>query len=152
MHACPPQPGADRHFAAGFQHPRRGAETLFVKLRISHAPSIFPDVVNTVPRLFALLDVDVQRFNQRFPTTLIEFVITPIHPWLPWPAVSVDRWGNLAEVLLGRRAVENRCGWREEFRRRVPDPNRTIAPNHRTGSFGETPTGGFAPCARRELR
>jgi len=63
MPAGPLEPGADRHFAAGFQHARGGAETLLVKPRISQAPSIFPEVVNTVPRLLVLVGVDVQRFN-----------------------------------------------------------------------------------------
>jgi hypothetical protein len=36
--------------------------------------------VNTVPRLLALVGVDVQRFNQRCQTTLVKFVLTPIPP------------------------------------------------------------------------
>ena len=72
-----------------------------------------PDVVNTVPRLLVLVGVEIQRFNQGFQMTFIEFVITQIHPWLPFQAVSVDRLGSLAEVLFGMKAGENLCGLRE---------------------------------------
>src|SRR4029077_4898573 len=66
VHACPLEPGADHHFTAGLDHASRGAEALLVTLRISHAASVVPDVVDTFSRLVGLMGVAMQRFNQGF--------------------------------------------------------------------------------------
>jgi len=63
MHARPLEPGTDHNFAAGLDHAGRGAETLLVKLGISHAPSILPDVVDTFSRLSVLAGVVTQPFR-----------------------------------------------------------------------------------------
>ena len=51
---------------ARLHHTSRGAKTLFVELGIPHAPSIFPNVVNTLPRLLVLSGVVAQRVHQEF--------------------------------------------------------------------------------------
>ena len=66
VHARPLEPGPDYDLAASLHHAGRSAEALLVKLWISHAPSIFPDVVNTLSRLFVVVGVAAQPVHQRF--------------------------------------------------------------------------------------
>jgi hypothetical protein len=58
-----------------------------VELWISHAESIVPDVADTIPCLFVLACVAVQRLHQAFQAALIEFIIARLGPGLGFWAV-----------------------------------------------------------------
>ena len=64
VHARPLEAGPDYYLTTSLQHAGRSAETSFVKLWISHAPSIFPDVMNTLQHLFVVVGVATQRVHQ----------------------------------------------------------------------------------------
>ncbi|MHB8303592.1 MAG: hypothetical protein ACYDC6_12250 [Acidobacteriaceae bacterium] len=83
-----------------------------MKLRIAHPPSIVPDVVNAIPRLFAFACVAVQRLHQGGQTAPIEFVIALLDPFLGFHAIAVDSFASLAELFFGLKPVENciACG------------------------------------------
>jgi hypothetical protein len=66
VHARPLEPGSDHHFATSLDHAGRSAKTLFVELWISHAPSIFPNVRNTLPHLFVLSGVATNACTKDF--------------------------------------------------------------------------------------
>jgi len=87
VHARPLEPGADHHFTAGLHHASRSAEALLVELWISHAEPIVPDVADTIPCLFVLACVAVQRLHQAFQAALIEFIIARLGPGLGFWAV-----------------------------------------------------------------
>ena len=87
VHARPLEPGADYYFTADLHHASRSAEALFVELWISHSASIVPDVGDTIPCLFVLACVAVQRLHQAFQAALIEFIIARLNPELGFWAV-----------------------------------------------------------------
>ncbi len=84
-----------------------------MKLGISHAPSILPDVVDTFSRLSVLAGVVTQRFDQGFQAALVEFIIAGLNPLLAFRAVPINNLSHLAEMFFGMKAVENLSGLRE---------------------------------------
>ena len=113
MHARPLEPGADHHFTACLHHAGRSAEALLVKLPISHAASIVPDVANTFSRLLVLACVAMQRFDQGFQAAFIEFIIARLNPLFAFWAVPINDLSHLTEMFFGMKAVENLSGLRE---------------------------------------
>ena len=84
-----------------------------MKLRIAHALSIVPEVVNAIPRIFAFACVSVQLLHEGGQAALIEFVITLLNPFLGFHAIAVDSFACLAEMFFGMKPVENLSGLRE---------------------------------------
>src|SRR5205807_9951773 len=115
VHACPLEPRPNYDFATRLHDAGRSTEALFFELRIPHAPSISPDVLNTFSRLFVLTDVAAQRVHQGFQVTFVKLLTTCIDPCLALGAVSINDLSHFAEMFFGMKAIENLSGLREQF-------------------------------------
>ena len=65
---------------------------LCVEFWVLYAISIVAEIVGTLSRIFVIGCVALERFQQRFQMPLIEFVITPLNPFLTSFAVTVDHF------------------------------------------------------------
>ena len=81
-----------------------------MKLRVSHAASILPEVVDTFPSLLVWAGVTTQRFHQGFQPPLIELIIARLDPWLAFRAFPINDLAHLAEVFFGMETVQNLRG------------------------------------------
>jgi hypothetical protein len=81
-----------------------------MKFWVAHPLAIDPDVVDTVPRLLVIACVGMQRFDERAPASLIEFIVALLNPDLPRFALAPEDLAHGAQVLFGMKAVENLSG------------------------------------------
>ena len=146
VHAGALEASADGHLAAGFDDAGGGAETLGVKLGVAHAVTVGLEVVESAAGVFTGGGMAAERRQQSVEAACVQFLMSAFDPCRgARVGGSVESFGQVAEVLLGVKAIDDLPGLGKQFVGDVPNPGCAIAQDHGTRHCGETAARGFAP-------
>ena len=101
MHPGAFAPRADRHLAAGFNDPRRGAQPGRPELRVAHAPAVAVDVVDALAGLVVGRRMQAEGADDGVDLASVDLLVACARPLLREVGTgAVDRFGDARQVPL----------------------------------------------------
>src|ERR1019366_1842599 len=130
--------GSDHDFASGFQDASGSAQTLCVKLRVSHTTAIAKDVRRAFGRLVGGTDMGTECMDDGTQSSVIQFGTARRGPGFGLLAGGTkDRLSGSVQGFFDVVSIQDLNGLGKQLRGGVPDPGGAIAQHRAAWRLGE---------------